>query len=211
MLVTLPLPVLLLEIELLPIRPTPPTVPPELTVRFGVPELTFGPNVRVRIAAAACSLLFVLMGVVFFLLGQAGMPLAGWVSGTLGVPLVALGVVILIVVRLAPFNWVFVCPGGVIRTLGATWDGIGWDEIERFEDASLGHTGVTIRQCRLVLTDGGEWGFQSDHVAEYGRLVETLSQKVADRVAPPAAARGTGPQSNAAPNPTRDIGSGSSP
>jgi hypothetical protein len=161
-----------------------------LTSRFGAPELVFGPNLRFRVVAAVCGLICVVMGAVLFLMGRgaggARLPLADWVSGKLVIPLVIVGVVVLLGTRLVPLNWVFVCPGGVVRTRGAAWDGIGWDEVERFEDATLGHEGIAIRQCRLVLAGGGEWGFLSDYIADYPRLVEALARKVSDRVSPPA-------------------------
>lgn len=167
------------------LRPTAPTVPLELTSRLGEPELVFGPNVRFRVVAAVCGLIFVVMGAVFFLMGlavgRAQLPLADWVSGKLTIPLMVLGVIILIGTRLVPLNWVFICPGGVIRTRGDAWDGIGWTEIERFEDATLGQKGVTLRQCRLVLADGSEWGFLADYVADYPRLAEVLARKVSEK------------------------------
>jgi hypothetical protein len=121
----------------------------------------------------------------FFLLrqgaGGARLPLGDWVGGLLAIPMLALGFVLLIGTRLMPGNWVFVCPRGVVRTRGDAWDSVGWDEVERFEDATLGHRGVTFRQCRLVLKDGREWGFLADHIAEYRRLSELLRQKLAAR------------------------------
>ena len=130
---------------------------------------------------------YVLLSAVLFVMGLvaggAQLPLAGWVSAKLTIPLAALGVVILIATRLVPLNWVFVCPDGVIRTRGEAWDGIRWVEVERFEDATLGQKGVTLRQCRLVLSDGREWGFLADYVADYPRLAEALSRKVSEHVA----------------------------
>lgn len=182
------------------LRSPPPAVPPEFVARLGDPDLVFGPNVRFRVASAACALVLVAVGVMLFLQGlgpgRAGVPLAGWVGGKVGVPLVLLGVVILIGGRLVPLNWVFVCPGGVVRTRGKTWDALGWAEVERFEDASLGGPkGISIRQCRLVLKGGGEWGFLADNVAGYGRLAAELRERVAGRDSPrpgPAAADGGG-------------------
>jgi hypothetical protein len=164
------------------LRPKPPAVPSELVTRFGEPELVFGPNVRFRVVSVACALVFVVMGVVLFVLGIGpGLPLAGWAADKLAVPLVVLGAAILVGTRLVPCGWVYICPGGVIRARGAVWDSIGWAEVDRFEDATLSQGRVTFRQCRLVLRGGGEWGFLADHVAEYDRLAEVLRQRVTKR------------------------------
>jgi hypothetical protein len=175
------------------LRPTPSTLPPELSSRFGEPELVFGPNMRFRVVASLCGLIFVVMSVILFLMGLGArglqLPLADWVSGQLAVPLVILGVVILIGTRLVPLNWVFLCPGGVIRTRGDASEGIGWAEVERFEDATVCQKGVTIRQCRLVLKDGRECGFLADNLVDYPRLAEALSRKVSERMAPPGESR----------------------
>ena len=152
--------------------------------RFGVPEEVFGPNLRFRVVAAFCGVVLVLMGVLFFLAGLGGgdgrLPLGGWVGAKLAAPLLVLGAVVMIGARLVPRNWVFVCPRGVVRTRGAIWEGVGWAEVERFEDATLTGQMVALRQCRLVLKGGGEWGFLADYVAEYGRLAEALRRKVGE-------------------------------
>jgi hypothetical protein len=159
-------------------RPTPPAIPAELLGRFGDPEHVFGPNLRFRVVAAVCGVILLVMGVTFFLLGLAGVPLSDWVSGILAVPLVALGAMVLIGTRLVPLHWVFICPRGLLRRRGGTWDSVGWAEVKRFEDATLGHKGVTVRQCRIVTTGGAEWGFLADQTAEYGRLAGVLRRKV---------------------------------
>ncbi|MBS0203927.1 MAG: hypothetical protein JSS49_13565 [Planctomycetes bacterium] len=193
------------------VRPRAPTVPPELTSRFGEPELVFGPNVRFRIGAAACGFIFVVVGAFFYLMGWgaggAQLPLANWVSGKLAIPLVVLGVVILLGMRLVPLNWVFVCPGGVIRTRGTAWDGIGWTEVERFEDATLVDKSIAIRKCRLVLSNGSEWGFLADYVAEYPQLATTLSRRVSERVVLPARSPAIATQPGAAVDAASDVGS----
>jgi len=175
------------------LRPTPPALPPELVARFGPPEDVFGPNLRFRFAAAVCGLVFVLTGAVLFLMGLgaggARLPLSDWISGKLAVPLVVLGAVVVVGTRLVPMNWVFVCSQGLVRTRGAAWQGIKWAEVDRFEDATLDHKGVTTRQCRLLLKDGTEWGFLADYVAEYRRLSEVLRRKIHERAAPPAPPR----------------------
>jgi hypothetical protein len=163
------------------LRPTPPTIPAEFTSRLSEPEQAFGPNLKFRAIAVICGLVCVIMGVVLFLVGLgAQVPLADWVGGKVATPLVVFGAVILFGVRV-PRNWVFVCPGGVIRKRGDLWESVCWDEVMRFEDASLGKTGVAIRQCRLLLADGNEWGFLADFVADYSRLAKTLAQRTGQR------------------------------
>jgi hypothetical protein len=61
---------------------------------------------------------------------------------------------------------------------GASWEGIGWAEVARFEDATLDPGLATTRQCRIVTRGGAEWGFLADYVAQYGRLTEVLRRKV---------------------------------
>jgi hypothetical protein len=102
----------------------------------------------------------------------------------LAVPLVVLGAAVLAVARLLPMNWVLVCPRGLLRTRGAVWDGISWEEVDRFEDATLRHKGVTIRQCRLVRKNGTAWGFLADQVSGYSRLCKVLRRKVNERDPP---------------------------
>lgn len=155
-------------------------MPAELQERFGKPEHVFGPNLRVRIIGAFCAVIFVIMGVTVFLLGLAGVPLGASVSRLLAVPLVVLGAVVLVGTRLVPLNWVFVYPRGLVRTRGDAWDCLDWTEVERFEDATLTHKAVTMRQCRIVLKERAEWGFLADYIAEYGRLTDVLSRKVDD-------------------------------
>jgi hypothetical protein len=158
-------------------RPTPPAIPAELLGQFGDPEHVFGPNLRFRVVAAACGVILLVMGITFFLLGLAGVPLSDWVSGQLAVPLAALGAVVLIGTRLVPLHWVFVCPRGLLRRRG-TWESVGWAEVERFEDVTLGRKGVTVRQCRIVTTGGAEWGFLADQTAEYDQLAGVLRRKI---------------------------------
>jgi hypothetical protein len=179
------------------LRPTPPAVPQELIDQFGQPEDAFGPNTRFRVVAGVCGLAVLAVAAVFYALalgaGGGGLPRGDSANGLAALGLTAVAGLLLAMMWVAPRNWVFVCPGGVVRTRGATWDGVGWSEVKRFEDATLGHKGVTIRQCRLVLKDGSEWGFLADHVAEYRRLGEVLRRKVAKGEAPPGF-RGPNPE-----------------
>jgi hypothetical protein len=156
---------------------TAPSIPEELLDRFGKPEHVFGPNRRFRVSAAACGVVFLVMGVTFFLLGRSGIPLADGASGLLTVPLLALGGVVLIGTVRGPRNWVFVCPGGLLRTLGSAWHSVGWTEVMRFEDATWTHKMVTTRSCRILLKGGAEWGFMADSFGEYNRLMEVLRRK----------------------------------
>jgi hypothetical protein len=155
--------------------------------RFGNPEHVFGPNLRFRIVAGGIGIVLVVLGIIYFLMAMAGVPLGAWVSAKLTVPMMALGVILLIGTRLVPVHWVFVCPRGLLRRRGDIWDHVGWSEVERFEDATLGQKGVTIRQCRIITTAGAEWGFLADHIADYGRLAELLRHKV-DECRKPASA-----------------------
>src|SRR5262249_23128514 len=159
-------------------RPNPPAIPAELRDRFGDPERVFGPNLRFRIVAAGVGVVFVVLGVIFFVLGMARVPLSEWVSAKLSVPMVAFGLLLLIGSRLVPLHWVFVCPRGLLGRRGDIWDHVAWSEVQRFEDATLGRNGVTIRQCRIVTIAGTEWGFLADQMADYRVLVEVLRRKV---------------------------------
>jgi hypothetical protein len=165
------------------LRSTPPAIPSELLDQFGEPEHAFGPNMRLHVVAAICGSVLVVMGVLFLLIGLAAggakFPLNDLVSVKIGVALIFLGAVFLVGIRLVPRNWVFVCPRGLIRTRGTAWDGVGWTDVERFEDATLTHKGLTARQCRIVLKGGTEWGFLADYIADYRRLTEVLRQRVA--------------------------------
>jgi hypothetical protein len=56
----------------------------------------------------------------------------------------------------------------------------------------LTHKAVAIRQCRIVLKGGTEWGFLADYIAEYGRLTEVLRRKVDEWPKPSGADGATG-------------------
>jgi hypothetical protein len=168
-------------------QPQSPTLPPDLLARLGEPEGVFGPNRRYRTASAIVGIGLVALGLAFLVLGVAAQ--LGRLSGHqiyyfLGLVMMTLGVLAVKVERQAPPTWVFVCRRGVARVREASWEALEWDEVARFEDASLGHRGVTIRQCRLVLVAGGEWGFLADNVADFGRLTVSLRRKLAEREGP---------------------------
>ncbi|MFL5243122.1 MAG: hypothetical protein ACJ8FY_13530 [Gemmataceae bacterium] len=76
-----------------------------------------------------------------------------------------------------PLDWVFVCPQGLVRSHGDVWDSVHWTDVERFEDATLSHKAVTMRQCRIVLKAGAHWGFLANSIADYGRLTKLLFRK----------------------------------
>jgi hypothetical protein len=58
--------------------------------------------------------------------------------------------------------------------------GVGPSEAVRFEDATIGNRGSSIRQSRLVWNFGPEWGFIADTVADYDRLCEAIRAKVGE-------------------------------
>jgi hypothetical protein len=160
------------------LRPTPPDVPQEFIDRFGPPEDSFGPDTRFRVVAGVCGLTVLAVAAAYYVM--ALLPPGDTASAKVAIVLTAIAGFLLAGMWVAPRNWVFVCPGGVVRTRGGAWDGLAWGEVERFEDATLGHKGVTLRQCRLLLKDGTEWGFLADRVADYRRLTKVLARKVAE-------------------------------
>jgi hypothetical protein len=173
-------------------HPKRPAIPTDLLSRFGEPEHVFGPNMRFRIVSVVCGIVMIAMAVVYVLMsmGPNPVPLAGGVSDLLTFGLIVLGGFCIVAPRIVPANWVFICPRGVIRTRGANWDGLGWEQVGRFEDATLRTDNTTMRQCRLVLKDGSEWGFIADWIGDYRRLTEVLNRKVDEekRLMPPDAA-----------------------
>jgi hypothetical protein len=173
------------------LRPTPPTIPPDLLDRYGEPEYVFGPNMRFRVTSVLLGALLFLLGLAFFLFGVAARVIQAPPRGSEGVllllaaGLMAVGAGAVVFPRSVPLNWVFVCPGGLVCTRGADWDAVGWADVSRFEDMSLSGGAVTTRQCRIVTASGAEWGFLADWVAEYGQLAAVLRRKVEERSAPP--------------------------
>ena len=165
-------------------RSIPPPVPPRLVDQFGEPEEVFGPNRRFRALSAIVGTLLVALGLAFFMAGggafQGGRPPGGLMYMLLGGSLMLVGAAAVILPRRVPQTWVFVCPGGLVRARGADWDDVGWADVVRFEDATSASRAVTVRQCRIVLKGGGEWGFLADYVADYRRLADLLRRKMND-------------------------------
>jgi hypothetical protein len=62
---------------------------------------------------------------------------------------------------------------------------VSWADAARFEDATRAGDVVAVRQCRIVLTDGGEWHFLADYVAGYRRLAAVLRRTMDERDPPP--------------------------
>jgi hypothetical protein len=159
-----------------------PPLPAELLARLGEPEGVFGPNRRYRTASTVVGIGLVALGLAFVVLGVAAQ--IGRLPGHqfyyfLGLGMMILGALTVKVPRQAPPTWVFVCPWGAARVRGGEWESVEWVGVIRFEDADLAHRGLTIRQCRLVLVGGGEWGFLADNVADFRRLSELLREKLA--------------------------------
>jgi hypothetical protein len=168
--------------------PTPPELPPDLLARFGPPDEAFGPNHRFRTASALVGGLLVVLGFTGFVYGlfraRAGAPDAGVYTLIFGL-LMAPGVAAVVLPWRLPITWVFVCPNGLVRARGDQWQAVAWGRVVRFEDATISSGAVTMRQCRVVLDDGSEWGFLADHVDRYRRLAELLRARVADGSDPP--------------------------
>jgi hypothetical protein len=157
--------------------------------RFGEPEEVFGPNRRFRAASAVLGAFLVLLGLVFFAAGggafQGAQPPGGLAYMWLGGGLMTVGVAAGVLPGRVPPTWVFVCSGGLVRARGAHWDDVDWAEVARFEDAALAGGAVAVRQCRIVLKGGGEWGFLADYIADYRRLADLLRRKVDEQDPPP--------------------------
>ena len=156
----------------------------ELVARLGEPEDVFGPNRRFRIASTIVGSVLVLLGVVFCVAWVSLLPGGGAPGGgaflLLGSGLMICGLAAVILPRQVPATWVFVCPRGLARLRGANWEAVDWAEVLRIEDATL-PTRTTVRQCRVVLASGGEWGFLADYVADFKRLTEVLRRKMAEQ------------------------------
>lgn len=163
------------------LRPVPPPLPANLLDRLGEPEDVFGPNWRFRTTSTLAGSALVLLGFVFCLAGATAREApGGQVYLLLSGGLMLCGSVAVLLPRRVPPTWVFVCSRGAARTRGADWEAVEWAEVVRFEDATLAD-GVAVRQCRVVLAGGGEWGFLADYVADYRRLTDVLRRKVAER------------------------------
>lgn len=166
------------------LRRPPPDLPANLLDRLGAPEHVFGPNRRFRAASASVGSGLILLGVVFCLAWVAALPAGAGPRGPLylllGGGLIVCGLAAVVLPRQVPLTWVFICPRGLVRARGEIWEAVEWAEMVRVEDVTL-PAGATVRQCRVVLAGGGEWGFLADYVADCGRLAEVLRQKVGSR------------------------------
>jgi hypothetical protein len=167
----------------MPLRFKPPAIPENLRTQFGEPEDVFGPNLRFRVVSVICGIVLIGMAIIYVVMsiGPNPVPLAGGVSSMLTVGLLVLGAFCIAAPRIVPTSWIFICPRGIIRARGSNWDAIGWDEIARFEDATLKSGITTIRQCRLVLKKGGEWGFLADWIGDYRKLTQVLRTKLEEQ------------------------------
>jgi hypothetical protein len=187
------------------LQPTPPSVPLDLVNQFGEPEDTFGPNLRFRVASTILGAVLVLLGLAFFVNGAAVVAGQGQPGGPLylllGGGLMAVGAAAVALPWRVARTWVFVCPRGLVRARGSEWDAVGWEEVARFEDATLADRAV--QQCRVVLKGGGEWGFLAEYVADYHRLGEVLRRKVDERDAPRAPTYSSAAKPGGAPDTRR--------
>ncbi|HSQ54782.1 MAG TPA: hypothetical protein VLM40_03475 [Gemmata sp.] len=164
-------------------RLTPPVMPADLLGRTGAPEDVFGPNRRFRTASTLLGGGLMLLGIGLSLVWAAGIANGGPPGSSLylllGGGLIGIGAVAVVLPRQVPTTWVFICPRGLVRVRGADWEAVEWAEVVRVEDASL-PAGETIRQCRVLLVGGREWGFLAEYVADCGRLIEVLRRKMAE-------------------------------
>lgn len=154
-----------------------PTIPPDLLAEFGNPEQAFGPNNRTRFGFVVIGGASLIFGGLLYVAWICKVPVGQWFSTWVATAMMVGGAVVLYGAWRWPTSWVFVCPRGLVRKRGSRWEGRDWSEAVRFEDATLG----AIRQSRLVWNFGPEWGFISDTVADYDRLVEVVRAKVPER------------------------------
>lgn len=168
----------------------PPLIPYDLLQQFGEPLGVFGPKRRIRFITVVFGMIFLAVGALFFVMwlgvGDVKLPLIGLVAFVVGMPLIVLGLVMLLWTWIISQNWLFICPRGLVRKLAYEWEGIGWIEIERVENATVSHKNVTVPQGRIVLKNGKEWGFSSETTADYDRLIGELQQKLGERAMEPA-------------------------
>ena len=164
-------------------RPRPPAVPNELLEPYGPPEAVFGPNMRFRRKSIGMGIVLVLLGVGFFgwclalRLGPAPRDPSEVIFRWLAAGLFAIGGAAVYYPLSMRYDWVYVCPGGLIRTRGVHWDAVAWGDIRRFDDCTMAGNVVTIRQCRIITVAGEEWGFLADSVADFERLNALLVEK----------------------------------
>src|SRR5262245_37970198 len=164
--------------------PTRPALPANLLARLGAPEHTFAPNRRFRTASTIVGLILVVLGIIFCLSWAANIPAGGAAGGKLNIllggGLLLCGFVAIFGPRQVPPTWVFVCPQGLVRVRGADWEAVDWAKVLRFEEISASSR-VKVRQCRVVLADGTEWGFLADYIADFQKLTEALGRKMVER------------------------------
>lgn len=165
-------------------RPRPPALPVELLDRSGPPEAVFGPNMRFRRKSIGMGIVLVLLGVGFFgwslalRLGPAPRDPSEVIFSCLAAGLFAVGGAAVYYPLSMRYDWVYVCPGGLIRTRGVHWDAVAWGDILRFDDCTMAGNVVTIRQCRIITVAGEEWGFLADSVADFDQLSARLRAKM---------------------------------
>lgn len=169
------------------LKTVPPPIPPDLLAPFGTPDHAFGPNRRFRVASVLLGALLLALGIGMFveiivMRNARGKPggFEGMVCFVIG-GLLLLGSYAVYYPLWMPANWLYVCPNGLIRRLNGDWEGLPWADVARFQD--LGETSgmAAIRQCRVVTTDGREWGFIAEWVADYGQLKRVLRERVEAR------------------------------
>lgn len=155
-----------------------PEIPKALREEFGDPRFQFGPNRRFRRLSIMMGSVLLLLGGVFFvssILFREDINAGGsFMFFMLGGGLWLIGFVATLVPLLMPKNWLFVCRGGLIRRLGKSWQSLRWDEIARFQDLSFSNSLVSTKQCRIVTTSGQEWGWISEYIDDYPKLVQVL-------------------------------------
>jgi hypothetical protein len=164
------------------LRPTRPSVPPELLARFGAPEHVFGPNLRFRVIATVLGGILLLLGVYFFLLQARilgrGVPLSDWVGERLAAGLLLFAVLLIGGACLAQSTWIFVCPSGLLRTRQRDWDAVAWSDVARYEELPISSGFGSNRTCRIVLKSGETWRIVPDYTRDYHRLMEVLQQRL---------------------------------
>jgi hypothetical protein len=166
----------------------PPSIPDALLNLYGQPEDVFRPNMRFHRLSALLGSILIMIGVAFLVWSvldarDPTVPQDGssGIRQLLGVGLIVVGGAALFLPYSAPLNWVFVCPNGLIRNRGEVWESVKWDDIVRFDDATLTARGVQIRQCRIVTRSGSEWGVLANWTEDFDRLCCVVGQMVNEK------------------------------
>jgi hypothetical protein len=164
------------------LRPTRPSVPPELLARFGEPEHVFGPNLRFRVMATVLGGILLLLGVYFSLLQVRilgrGVPLSDSVGESIAAGLLLFAVLLIGGISLKKSTWIFVCPSGLLRTEQRDWDTVAWSDVARYEEVTFSGGFGSNRTCRIVLKSGETWKIVPDYTRDYPRLMEVLQQRL---------------------------------